>query len=170
MARPGGGKNKAAKTYARYLYERNLDEVTEVLDLATISSKIRGASVGELFHLLDPIETEDIVIDYLQSKGWHVVKSSASRGQPKIECVLRRVDDEPESGFVQVKSGNATIAEEEYAELANDSTVYLHQRYPPTSTSHNGIEWIRPEELKTYLQNQPGYLPEHTLLKLGLAL
>ena len=170
MARPDGGKNEASKTYAQYLYERNPDEATEVLGLETISSKIQSTDITELFNLLDPIETEDIVIDYLQSKGWHVIKSSASKGQPGIECVLRRVNEEPESGYVQVKSGDATIAEEDYAELANDSTVYLHQRHPPTSASHDGVEWIKPEEVKTYLEEQPGYLPGHTLLKLGLAL
>ena len=170
MARPNDGKNNPAKEYAQILFENDPDSIGEVVDVSILSSKIEDTSTERFYKILDPVETEDLVIDYLQSDGWHVVKSSTSKGQAGIECVLRRVDEKPETAYVQVKSGKETINVDEYRELANISTVFLHQRHPPESSSPDGITWIKPEKLKTYLRRNTGYIPDHTLLKLNVAL
>lgn len=170
MARPDDGKNEPSKEYALTLFEKDPGNVGEVVDTSALSPKINNTTTETFFNILDPVETEDLVIDYLQSKGWHVVKSSTSKGQAGIECVLRRVDEEPETAYVQVKSGKGTIDVDEYVDLAHTSTVYLHQRHPPDSSPPDGINWIEPEKLKTYLRRNPGYIPDHTLLKLDVAL
>lgn len=170
MARPDDGKNEPSKEYALTLFEKDPDNIDEVVDLETLSPRIKSTTTETFFNILDPVETEDLVIDYLQSKGWHVVKSSTSKGQAGIECVLRRVAEEPETAYLQVKSGKKTVDVEEYVDLARTSTVYLHQRHPPDSSPPDGINWIEPKSLKTYLQRNPGYIPDHTLLKLNVAL
>lgn len=170
MARPDDGKNEPAKEYAHILFENDPDSIDEVVDISMLSTKIKETSTERFFNILDPVETEDLVIDYLQSEGWHVVKSSTSKGQAGIECVLRRVDETPETAYVQVKSGEKTINVDEYLNLASTSTVYLHQRHPPDTSSPDGITWIKPEKLKSYLRMNTGYIPDHTLLKLNVAL
>jgi hypothetical protein len=171
MARPSGGKSDSAKRYVRELFRNEPSEVTDIVDLSEVSAIVEASAVSEVFDLLDPVETEDLVLDYLQSDGWHIVKSSTSRAQPGIECVLRRVKDhKPQFGYVQVKSGDATVDVDEYRELASTAIVYLHQYEAPSGDLPEDIRWIPPVKLRDYIVQHPGYLPSHTAFKLKLGL
>jgi Holliday junction resolvase-like predicted endonuclease len=141
-----------------------------LVDLDVVSEQVEESSLSRLFDILDPVETEDIVIDYLQAQGWHVVKSSTSRSQPGIECVLRRVESEPQTAYVQVKSGSASVNVNDFRELTENATVYLHQYEEPTSELPDGIVWISPARIRDHIKTNPGLLPSHTLFKLHLGL
>lgn len=171
MARPTGGKSESAKRYVGELFNDAPSEVTDIVDLGDVSSVVEGGKISELFSLLDPVETEDLVLDYLQSNGWHIVKSSTSQSQPGIECVLRRVKDEiPQVGYVQVKSGNTTVDVEDYCELTSNAIVYIHQYEEPATDLPQNIRWIPPMKLKNHIVKFPGFLPSHTAFKLRLGL
>lgn len=171
MARPTGGKSESAKRYVEELFRDVPSEVTDIVDLDDVSSVVEVSKISELFGLLDPAETEDLVLHYLQSNGWHIVKSSTSRAQPGIECVLRRVKDgKPQVGYVQVKSGSATVDIDNYRELADNAIVYLHQYEEPASELPQNIRWVSPAKLRDYIVKYPGHLPSHTAFKLKLGL
>ena len=170
MARPNGGKSQSAKRYAEKLFSEKSTESTDIVNFEEVSNLVGGSSVSEVFDLLDPVETEDLAIDYLQSKGWHIVKSSTSRSQPGIECELRRVNREPQTGYVQVKSGETSVDVEEYQTLANNGVVFIHQFEKPSQVLPDGIHWISPNELREYIISHPGYLPSPTAYKLKLGL
>lgn len=170
MARPSGGKTQSAKHYARELFEENADQISELVDFDDVSAHVEESDLSRIFDILDPVETEDIVVDYLQAQGWHVVKSSTSRAQPGIECVLRRVESEPQTAYLQVKSGNASVNPEEFVGLTENATVYLHQYEKPKVTLPEDMVWISPTQVRDYIASNPGYIPSHTLYKLRLAL
>ncbi|WP_158293607.1 restriction endonuclease [Halorubrum sp. GN12_10-3_MGM] len=170
MARPKGGKTESAKRYTTELFNENPDQITEFVDLAKVTEQVEKNDLSRVFDLLDPVETEDIVIDYLQSQGWHVVKSSTSRAQPGIECVLRRVESEPETAYAQVKSGSSSVNVEELENLTDDATVYIHQYEEPAAALSENIVWVSPTQIQNHIVANPGYLPSHTLFKLQLGL
>nr|BDD45077.1 hypothetical protein 9 [bacterium] len=170
MAQPDGGKTESAKRYAEELFTEAPEQGTEIVAPDEVSNIVSDSSVSEVFDLLDPVETEDLVLDYLQSQGWHIVKSSTSRSQPGIECVLRRISRTPKIAYVQVKSGHASVDINDYLPLTENAIVYIHQFDEPDTEVPDRLRWVSPIQLKEYIVSQPGYLPPHTAFKLKLGL
>lgn len=170
FSRPKGGKNNSSKRYAREVFQENPSNYDDILDLHAVRNLIEDSDVSNIFDLLGPIETEDVVIDHLQSEGWHVVKSSTSRAQPGIECVLRRAVDEPEAGYVQVKTGSASVNFDQFRGLSESATVFIHQFEEPEETLPAGMKWISPTEVANHLGSNTGLMPPHLIKKLEIGL
>jgi hypothetical protein len=145
------------------------------VDFGALESKLDSIGSGKLFSILDSDDTEELVLDYLQSDGWRIIKYSTGDSQAKYECELRRVtEDARQTGFVQVKSGDATIDPSEFSELADQGQVFLFSS--PDDDGENrlnvdqhNITNIEPAELREHLQNNLQWLPTPTLLRLSFS-
>lgn len=170
MSQPSAGKTSGAIEYAERLCDHGADEIANSIDRTAVAERIAGADTSRLLDVLDPYETEDIVLHTLQSDGWHVVKSSTSHAQADIEAVLRRGGDDPKTAYVQVKSGEATVNEAKYETLSETATVFIYQRRPPDEGYSSAIEWMSPADLKEYVTDRPFVLTEPTAQKIATAL
>ncbi|MFC7139774.1 hypothetical protein ACFQMA_07975 [Halosimplex aquaticum] len=146
------------------------DDATEGLS-AAVSDQLRAdVTASQFLGILDPAEIEDIVLLKLQAgKGdWSIIKSTTSSSEADIECELRRIrDDEVERAFVQVKSGNASVSEEEYVEKAEYGDVFFFAEEPIDVGQHGNMFEISPDEVFEFAKEQTGLLPDSALLKLN---
>ena len=130
---------------------------------------------GKLFSILDADDTEELVLDYLQSNGWRITKYSTGDSQAKYECELRRVTNGGrEAGFIQVKSGDASLSPDEYHDLADQGHVFFFNSpsddgQQRLTVDQNGMTVIDPENLADYLLENAEWLPIPTLLRLSFA-
>ncbi|WP_459192328.1 hypothetical protein [Halosimplex sp. J119] len=69
-----------------------------------------------------------------------------------------------------MKSGSASIDVDDFRELTEDATVYLHQYEEPTVALPEEMVWISPSTIRDHIVSSPGYLPSHTLFNLHLAI
>ena len=169
------GNNNEAKRVIKWLYETEDLAATVDVNREKVAEELRDVSTEEdalrLLQSLDYEETEDIVIDLLQSRGWHVVKSSTNSSQPLVECELRRVvDGESEVGYVQVKTGMAGISLSKYEGLAETSRVFVFSFKNPDTSSYDGISTVEPAEVIEHLADEPGYISDSAILKLSTTL
>lgn len=145
------------------------------LDLERLELKLESMGSGKLFSILDADDTEELVLDYLQADGWRVTKYSTGDSQAKYECELRRVTaGGREAGFVQVKSGDASVNPDEYHDLADQGHVFLFSSpsddgQQQLTVDQNGMTVIDPEELADYLRPNAKWLPTPTLLRLSFS-
>ena len=142
------------------------------LKIEDMESSLESIEVDKLFNVFDADDTEELVLDYLQSQGWRITKYSTGDSQAKYECELRReANGKREAGFVQVKSGNASLDANDFHNLADQGQVFLFSspagRDQPDIT-HNSITMIDPEVLVDHLRENVRWLPTPTLLRLSL--
>jgi hypothetical protein len=78
--------------------------------------------------LLDPIDVEDVVLLYLQHKGWLLLPSTRMHDTPMYEAALRR-SGTGDLAVVSVKSGNREAQIPELAEAADRATAYAYSTH-----------------------------------------
>ncbi|HZK81243.1 MAG TPA: hypothetical protein VFC46_09260 [Humisphaera sp.] len=145
------------------------------LDVQMLNSRL--AEIGgeaRLFDLADWDETEDLACTFLQSQGWRLQKSFASRSQPKIECVFLKAEGNTSSiALIQVKSGKERIDVSSFVELARRYTsVYL---FSTASDPYSNIPDPLPKEIELlerskifdYFKRNPLELPRSLQRKLN---
>lgn len=120
LARMRDPINETTRALIERLFEAEDLERRDAFAFEDIREYLETTPADEILNLLGPIETEDIVLLYLQSKGWRLVASSLSTNQSEIECELVRGG---EVAYVQVKSGNASVDPGDYKDY--DGTVFL---------------------------------------------
>ena len=87
--------------------ERGGWRVTELIWGQTTDSTAKAPTLDPeeiITDLLDPIDAEDIVLLYLQSRGWLLLPSSRMNDTPLYEAALKHIDD-GRLAVVAVKSG-----------------------------------------------------------------
>lgn len=169
------GVDDDAKRVVQELHSVDDFDDERTLDFDSLETKLESIGPGKLFSILDADDTEELVLDYLQADGWRITKYSTGDSQAKYECELRRATHgDREAGFVQVKSGDASINPDEYHDLAEQGHVFLFSS--PTddgqqqlSVDQNGMTAIDPEKLANHLQKNMHWLPTPTLLRLSFA-
>ncbi|ELY30419.1 hypothetical protein GL213_06640 [Halogeometricum borinquense] len=145
------------------------------LDFERLETKLESMGSGKLFSILDADDTEEVVLDYLQSNGWRITKYSTGDSQAKYECELRRVTNGGrEAGFVQVKSGDASLTPAEYSDLTDEGRVFLFSSPSDDggqqlSVDQEGLTVINPEKLADHLRENARWLPTPTLLRLSFS-
>jgi len=170
------GIDDDAKEVIRKLHSVDDFDSERTIDLEALDSKLETIEVGKLFSIVDADDTEELVLDYLQSNGWRITKYSTGDSQAKYECEFRRVmDGKRQAGFVQVKSGDASLNPKEYVDLADQGQVFLFSSpgddgQQRLSVNQNGITAIDPEDLADYLRRNVRWLPTPTLLRLSFSL
>lgn len=169
------GVDDEAKRVIRKLHAVDDFDNERTLDLTNLEPKLESIGPGKLFGILDADDTEELVLDYLQADGWRITKYSTGDSQAKYECELRRVTaDGREVGFVQVKSGDASLDPDRYHDLADQGHVFLFSSpsddgQPQLTVDQNGMTAIDPEELADHLQRNARWLPTPTLLRLSFS-
>lgn len=149
---------------------REFDETMDGIVDSVAASLNNDVDTSEFFGVLDPVEIEDLVILKLQdgTDGWSIIKSTTSSSEADIECELRRVTDgQVQRGFVQVKSGNATVSPENYEDKAEHGNVFLFAQTPVAVSQWENMNVITPRAVLDFVKENPGYLPDTVLVKLN---
>ncbi|GGL64375.1 hypothetical protein [Halocalculus aciditolerans] len=169
------GVDSDAKRVIRELHSVDDFDNERTLDFERLEKKLDSMGPGKLFSILDADDTEELVLDYLQSNGWRITKYSTGDSQAKYECELRRVTNGTrETGFVQVKSGDASLNPEDYFDLADEGHVFLFSSpgdngEPQLSVDRERLTVIPPRRLADHFQTNTRWLPTPTLLRLSFS-
>jgi hypothetical protein len=164
------GINEDSKEVIKALHSQGDLKSDSALDRHQIGNKIRRANSERLFDILGGDETEDIVLSYLQSEGWRIIKSSTSNSQAKIECEMRTEQDgESMPGYVQVKTGDAEVNPDSYEEYTEDGKMIFFVQSGVNVEGREGMSAIDSKTIHEYMSSNYNYLPNETLLKLDFA-
>ncbi len=167
------GVDADAKRVIQHLHSIDDFDTERSVSLDKLQSAVEALDADTLFSILDADDTEELVLDYLQSKGWRLTKYSTGDSQATYECELRRVTDQNrETAYVQVKSGSATVDPQDYTELAKQGRVFLFSNLMGTEEDSipQNISVLEPNELMQHLQENLGWLPMPTLLRLSTSI
>jgi hypothetical protein len=171
LNRMNSGVTEESKQVIEALHSQgNLDSDSS-FERERVAEKIERADTERVFDILGASETEDIVISYLQSEGWRIIKSSTSNSQAEIECEMRKEEDCTSiAGYLQVKTGSASLSPESYTEYAEDGEMIFFVQSGLDVECRDSMLAINPETLHEYMIEEYNYLPNEPLLKLDFAL
>jgi len=165
------GISKESKQVIEAIHSQGDLESDSSLERELIGDKIARADTKRIFDILGSSETEDIVISYLQSEGWRIIKSSTSNSQAEIECEMRKEENGVSiAGYLQVKTGAASLNPGSYTEYAEDGEMIFFVQSGLDVDDKDRMSVIDPETLHEYMSNEYNYLPNEPLLKLDFAL
>lgn len=165
------GINDDSKAVIESLHSHEELDTEDSLNRKHIAEKISAADTQRVFDVLGPTETEDIVLSYLQSEGWRIIKSSTSDSEAKIECEMRREENgESVLGYLQVKTGDAGLNPDSYQEYADAGEMIFFLESGVDVEGRDSMSKITPEEIHEYIVSDVNYLPNEPLLKLDFAL
>ena len=111
-----------------------------------------------LAELVDPIDLEDIVLIYLQSRGWLLMPSTRQKSTPTYEAALRSLDD-GRLAVVSVKSGGAEVPVPELAAEAGEAKAFAFGNNMSAPPEQHGVERIAPEQIEEFMAERPELLP-----------
>jgi hypothetical protein len=136
--------------------------VSEMIWKEATDPKVRIEVTAEdaMTELLDPIDVEDVVLLYLQSKGWLLLPSTRMHATPMYEAALRK-SGTGDLAVVSVKSGNSEVQIPELAQAAGGATAYAYStaaRYTATPSEH-GVIKLETGELVSFMAAHPELLP-----------
>ncbi|WP_439028074.1 hypothetical protein [Haloarchaeobius sp. DT45] len=141
------------------------------LDREQIAKKLATHEPERVFNILGSDETEDIVISYLQSEGWRIIKSSTSSSQADIECEMRKErHGQSVAGYLQVKTGDASLDPDTYEKYSSDGEMIFFVQSGVDVENHNNMSALAPKKIYDYMVSDYNYLPSDSLLKLDFAL
>ena len=165
------GVTEESKTVLKALHSQGELNTTRSLDRARIADKVADAETDRVFDILGSEETEDIVISYLQSEGWRIIKSSTSNSQAKIECEMRTEEGgQSVAGYLQVKTGSAGLNPDSYEEYAEAGRMFFFVQSGVSVEYREDMVAIEPEAIHEYMVSDYQYLPNESLVKLDFAL
>lgn len=128
--------------------------------------EVDTAEYPDIFAMLDPEETEDLVFLYLQSQGWYVVPNSRKRNTLRFEFMLTH-SKTGEKALTQVKTGNVRINADCYANDPQRIFLFQSNKYYDGQCADN-VECISRRELADFLRDQIHLFPESFRIKLNL--
>ena len=150
---------RSALVYSQHLWNRFTRQQVYEVDVADFP---------DIFAMLDPEETEDLVFLYLQSRGWYVVPNSRKGNTLRFEFMLAHSATN-EMAVTQVKTGGVPLNFDDYARDAQDRRIFLFQ-----SNGHydgqgaEGVESISRDDLEDFLRDRIGLFPQSFRTKLSL--
>lgn len=150
--------NETTRTVIERLFDQDELNRRDEFILEEIETYVDHTPSRELLDLLGPEATEDLVLLYLQSRGWKLVSSSLGSNQAEIECEMVRGGD---LGYVQVKSGNASVDPDDY--VAYDGSVYLFVGDELDLDAYDEVTQIVPERVVAYLSENLVEVPREVL-------
>jgi hypothetical protein len=165
------GINEDSKQILHSLHSQKDFDSDNTLDQETISEKIEQAETDQIFNILGPRETQEIVFNYLQAKGWRIDFSSTGDSQATIECEMRREKGgDSVLGYLQVKTGAASVDPENYTRYADAGQMIFFVQSGVDVKDQENMSSIRPETIHEYIVSDINFLPSEPLLKLDFAL
>ena len=151
--------SNSALAYSQYMWNRHAHKQVYEVD---------SADFPDIFAMLDPEETEDLVFVYLQSRGWYVVPNSRKGNTLRFEFMLAHRQSH-EIAVTQVKTGDSRLNFDDYARDGEHMRVFLFQsngQYDGQRTDR--VESISRDELEGFLRDQVDLFPKSFETKLGL--
>lgn len=165
------GVNEDSKEIIRSLHSQQEFESDRSLNREAIAEKIGQAEADRVFDLLGPNETEEIVLNYLQSEGWRIDISSAGDTQAVIECEMRREKDgNSVLGYLQVKTGSAGVDLDTYERYADAGQMIFFVQKGLDTQDRQNMHSLDLETIHEYMVTDINYLPTEPLLKLDFSL
>lgn len=149
----------SALVYSQHLWNRCVARTVYEVDVTAFP---------DIFAMLDPEETEDLVFLYLQSRGWYVVPNSRKGNSLRFEFLLAHSETN-EMALTQVKTGQVRLNFDDYADDAQKKRIFLFQ-----SNGHydgqasNRVESISRGELEGFLRDRIELFPPYFRTKLAL--
>ena len=150
-------KARSARAYSQYLWNRHAKH--QVYDVDT-------ADFPDIFTMLDPEETEDLVFLYLQSQGWYVVPNSRKVNTLRFEFMLVHPKTR-EKALTQVKGGDDSLNVDCYAK--DSCHIFLFQsngKYDGQPADN--VTCITRDDLNDFLQENVRWFPESFQNKLKI--
>ncbi len=147
----------SALVYSQHEWNRSAQQHVYEVDVADFP---------DIFAMLDPEETEDLVFLYLQSRGWYVVPNSRKGNTLRFEFMLAHSETN-EKAVTQVKTGGVRLNFDEYARDAQH--VFLFQsngHYYGQRADH--VESLSRGELEGFLRDRISLFPQSIQSKLSL--
>jgi len=165
------GINKDSKQIIKSLHAQSDFESDQTLNRDAIAEKLRKVDTDRVFDILGPEETEEIIFNFLQSKGWRIDISSTGDTQAVIECEMRREEkDNSVLGYLQVKTGSAGVDPSTYEKYANAGQMIFFVQKGLDVDDRQNMESIEPNTILEYMISDINYLPTEPLLKLDFSL
>lgn len=114
---------------------------------------------ADVFSLLHPDDVEDLVAIYLQDQGYRLIPSTAKKGTPRFEFVLRH-DADGRKAVVQVKVSD-TLAVADYADEADVEEVFLFSaRGGYRGRSTDSVRCLDPDEIRDFMHQNRHVMPD----------
>lgn len=165
------GVNEDSKEVIQSLHSQQEFESNQSLDRETIAKKIEEAEADRIFDILGPDETEEIVLNYLQSEGWRIDISSSGDTQAVIECEMRREENgNSVLGYLQVKTGSAGVDLDTYERYADSGQMIFFVQKGLDTQNRQNMHSLDLETIHKYMVTDINYLPTEPLLKLDFSL
>jgi hypothetical protein len=111
-----------------------------------------------LADLVDPTDLEDIVLIYLQARGWLLMPSTRMKSTPTYEAAFRSLED-GSLAVVSVKSGDAAVPIPELASAAGRAKAFAFGNRMSAPPEQHGVERILPEHIENFMAERPELLP-----------
>ena len=151
--------DSSARAYSQHLWNKHAKQ--EVY-------KVKFDEFPDIFSMLDPEETEDLVFLYLQSKGWYVVPNSRKGNTLCFEFMLAH-SNSGEKALTQVKTGSTELNINKYNKY--EQRIFLFQsngKYSRNPAEAENVECIKRYELEDFLKKKKGIFPESFQTKLDM--
>ena len=142
-------KDSSARTYSQHLWNSYADEQVYDVDMADFP---------DIFTMLDPEETEDLVFLYLQSRGWYVVPNSRKGNTLRFEFMLAH-SGTGEKALTQIKTGDARLNIDCYADHPWRIFLFQSNEHYDGQDADN-VTCISRRELAAFLECQINLLPQ----------
>lgn len=125
----------------------------------------RELSMNDFWNAIGSEELENLVILYIQSKGYFVYTSTIKIDNPKYECVLVSSDGS-HYAFPQVKR-NTKLSPKYYAEgIGKDDKVFLYSSSERYGEAVENVICITRKELEVFMKKNKAVLPSYVKLLL----
>lgn len=139
---------KTVRAFSQFKYNALADDYTYEIEPLDI----------ELFSLLHADDLEDLVALYLQERGYRVIPSSAKKGTPRYEFVLRHADD-GRKVVAQVKTKEDLNARA-YTDIEADEVFLLSAKGKCRGNPGSGVYCLDPAELKRFAYERRSVMPD----------
>lgn len=151
-------KGKGVHQFSKLTYNRLADE--QYYELERVDA--------DIFSLLHPDDIEDLVALYLQERGYRLIPSTAKKGTPRYEFVLRNEAD-GRKAVVQAKVSD-TLSVRDYEDDADVDEVFLFSArggYRGGSSKH--VHCLDPAEIRAFIHQNRHVMPDKVRTWLDIA-
>ena len=149
--------DKSAVVYSEHRWNACANDQVYDVDLADFP---------DIFQMLDPIEIEDVVFLYLQSRGWYVIPNSRRGNTMRFEYMLANPGN-GEIALTQVKAGDSWLNVDDYADEAQHIFLFqANELYDGRPTDN--VTCITRDEFVNFLQENVEWMPQSIQTKLRM--
>jgi len=118
--------------------------------------RINAEVFSDIFMILSPEETEDLLFLYLQNLGWFVISNSRKADSTTFEYLIVNPKTR-ERAITHIKTGNSSLNLNDYATIPQK--VFLFQSNGIYSGDASNVTCIHRNDLISFLKASRGWVP-----------